>query len=182
MTNHVFRTYPSLPEGDLARVRAAVVNERSLAEAAERLGLGPHLLLGKGEDGSGGREKPSILADALEAVIGAVFLHAGPEAASDLVMDLLGESIAEAAADPGHRDYKTRLQELAARQGDALPRYEVIASGPDHAKKFRAAVHLGDTALGTGDGRSKKQAEQSAARAAWLTLAEPSPTSGEPDA
>jgi ribonuclease-3 len=170
VTDHVFRTYPRLPEGHLAQVRAAVVNAGALAEVAETLGLGGSLLLGKGEDASGGREKPSILADAMEAVIGAVYLDGGWDAAAELVMRLLGPRIAEAAAGPGGHDYKTRLQELAARRFDQLPRYDVEGEGPDHAKRFSAAVFLAGQALGKGEGRSKKQAEQAAARVAWETL------------
>jgi ribonuclease-3 len=171
VTDHVFRTYPALPEGHLAQVRAAVVNAGALAEVAEDLRLGQFLLLGKGEDASGGREKPSILADAMEAVIGAVYLDGGWEAAADLVMGLLGPRIIEAAAVPGGHDFKTRLQELAAHRFDQLPRYEVYGDGPDHAKHFTAVVHLGGQAAGSGEGRSKKQAEQAAARAAWDSLA-----------
>ena len=170
VTDHVYRFYPDLPEGELAKVRASVVNSASLAEVAAELDLGPALLLGKGEDLSGGREKPSILADAMEAVIGAVYLDGGWDAAVGLVMRLLGERIAEAAIGPGGQDYKTRLQELGARQFDQLPRYEVLDEGPDHAKRFFATVHLGTRVFGSGEGRSKKQAEQAAARVAWETL------------
>ena len=170
VTDHVYRTYSTLPEGELAKVRASVVNSASLAEVALELSIGPALLLGKGEDLSGGREKPSILADAMEAVIGAVYLDGGWDAAADVVMRLLGDRIAEAAAGPGGQDYKTRLQELAARQFDQLPRYDVTDEGPDHAKRFYATVHIDDLARGTGEGRSKKQAEQAAARMAWEDL------------
>jgi ribonuclease-3 len=170
VTAHVYRQYPDLPEGQLAQVRASVVNSAALAEAAEELGIGPYLLLGKGEDASSGREKPTILADAIEAVIGAVYLDGGWDAAEQLVMNILGDRIAEAAAGPGASDYKTRLQELAARRFEELPRYEVHGDGPDHAKHFTATVILQGTALGTGQGRSKKQAEQAAARMAWATL------------
>ena len=170
VTDHVFRTYPLLPEGHLAQVRAAVVNAGALAEVAETLDLGRDLLLGKGEDASGGRQKPSILADAMEAVIGAVYLDGGWDAAADLVMRLLADRIVEAAAGPGGHDFKTRLQELSARQFDQLPRYDVVGEGPDHAKRFSAVVFLAGEAVGTGEGRSKKQAEQGAARVAWETL------------
>ncbi|HVF75159.1 MAG TPA: ribonuclease III [Acidimicrobiales bacterium] len=170
VTDHVFRTYTELPEGELAKVRASVVNSASLAEVAAELDLGAALLLGKGEDLSGGREKPSILADAMEAVIGATYIDGGWDAAADLVMRLVGERIAEAAVGPGGQDYKTRLQELGARRYDQLPRYEVLDEGPDHAKCFFATVHVGDRACGEGEGRSKKQAEQAAARVAWERL------------
>ncbi|HVE46785.1 MAG TPA: ribonuclease III [Acidimicrobiales bacterium] len=171
VTEHVYRGYPALPEGELAKVRASVVNSEALAEVATELDIGPSLLLGKGEDASGGREKPSILADAMEAIIGAVYLDGGWEAASQLVLALLGDRIVEAAAGPGGQDYKTRLQELTARTFDQLPRYEVDDEGPDHAKHFSAKVSVGGVVRGTGEGRSKKQAEQAAARAAWTELA-----------
>lgn len=171
ITDHVYRTYAALPEGELAKVRASVVNSALLAELAVGLDIGAHLLLGKGEDASGGREKPSILADAMEAVIGAVYLDGGWTAAAELVLTLLGDRVIEAAAGPGGQDYKTRLQELAARTFDQLPRYYVVDEGPDHAKKFFATVHMGGIQRGSGEGRSKKQAEQAAARAAWVALA-----------
>jgi ribonuclease III len=170
VTDHIFRTYPLLPEGELAKVRASVVNAGVLAELAAELRLGEALLLGKGEDQSGGREKPSILADAMEAVIGAAYLDRGWDGARGLVMGLLGERITEAAAGPGGQDYKTRLQELAARRFDELPRYQVADDGPDHAKRFFATVYVAGEAHGAGEGRSKKQAEQAAAREAWQTL------------
>jgi len=170
VTDHLFPNYPDLAEGELARVRAAVVNAGVLADLAALLGIGPALALGKGEDASGGREKPSILSDAMEAVIGAVYLDGGWEAASQLVMALLADRIAEAATGPGGQDYKTRLQELAAQRLDTLPRYEVSEDGPDHAKRFFATVFINDEGCGSGEGRSKKQAEQAAAQKAWLSL------------
>jgi ribonuclease-3 len=173
VTAYLYRAYPDLPEGHLAQVRAAVVNAGALAEAAEELRLGEAVRLGKGEDSSGGREKPSILSDAMEAVIGAVYLDGGWESASTLVMDLLGERMTEAAAGPGGHDFKTRLQELAARAYDELPSYAVASEGPDHAKRFTANVSIGGQAYGVGEGRSKKQAEQAAARVAWQRLCQP---------
>jgi len=175
VTAHLYRTYPDLPEGHLAQVRAAVVNAGVLAEAASELRLGEAVRLGKGEDASGGREKPSILSDAMEAVIGAVYLDGGWADASALVMDLLGDRMTEAAAGPGGHDFKTRLQELAARAYDELPSYSVVSEGPDHAKRFTARVSVGGEAVGVGEGRSKKQAEQAAAREAWQRLAHPEP-------
>jgi ribonuclease-3 len=172
VTDHVYRTYPDLPEGELAKVRASLVSAAALAEIAAELDLGPALLLGKGEDGSGGREKPSILADALEAVIGAVYLDGGWESASALVLALLGERISMAAAGPGGQDYKTRLQELAARYFEQLPVYRVDDEGPDHAKRFYATVTVAGERRGVGEGRSKKQAEQAAAKVAWQLLLE----------
>jgi ribonuclease III len=181
VTDHIFRTYPALPEGELAKVRASVVSAAALAEVALEMDLGPALLLGKGEDASGGREKPSILADAVEAVIGAVYLDGGWDAAAELVLGLLGERIAEAAAGPGGQDYKTRLQELAARELETLPTYAVTDDGPDHAKRFFASVDVGGRAQGRGEGRSKKQAEQAAARQAWERLRASGPAAADTD-
>ena len=189
VTDFVFRTYPSLQEGQLAKVRASVVNAEVLADVAAGIELGPCLRLGKGEDASGGRAKTSILADAMEAIIAAVYLDGGPDAARDVVMGLFGERIAEAASGPGGDDYKTRLQELAAQRFDKLPRYQVHDEGPDHAKRFFATVLLGGEPHGSGEGGSKKQAEQAAARAAWRWLStqgegaaeeEPGPGEGAP--
>ncbi len=155
------------------RVGVQVVGEGlALAEVAAELDLGQAVLLGKGEDGSGGREKPSILSDALEAVLGAVYLQCGWEVVERLVMDLLGERIAEASIGPGGQDYKTRLQELSAQMFGEVPRYAVTDEGPDHAKRFFAQVKVGGSVRGLGEGRSKKQAEAAAARAAWEALRE----------
>jgi ribonuclease-3 len=172
VTDHVYRAYPALTEGELTDVRKAVVNSVALAEVAAELDLGDHVVLGKGEELSGGREKPSILADALEAVFGAVYLDAGYDVARDLVVELLGTRIASAEAEgPGGQDHKSRLQELVARRYAAAPRYDTIAEGPDHARSFKVTVFVGGEARGVGEGRSKKQAEQAAARNAWRTLA-----------
>jgi ribonuclease III len=179
VTDHIFRAYPALPEGKLSKVRAFVVSATTLADVAAELELGDALRLGKGEDRSGGREKPSILADAMEAVIGAMYLDGGWEAAEALVLRLLGERIAEASEGPGGQDYKTRLQELAARLFEELPCYQVADEGPDHAKRFFATVYLADRPHGTGEGRSKKQAEQAAAREAWQNLLHESPVDPE---
>jgi len=170
VTDFVFRTYPLLQEGQLAKVRASVVNAEVLAEVAAGVELGACLRLGKGEDASGGRAKTSILADAMEAIIAAVYLDGGMDAANEVVMRLFGERIADAATGPGGDDYKTRLQELAAQRFDKLPRYQVHDDGPDHAKRFFATVLLGGEPHGSGEGGSKKQAEQAAARAAWRWL------------
>jgi ribonuclease III len=170
VTDHLFRTYPDLPEGELAKVRAALVSSFALAEVAAELDIGDALLLGKGEDGSGGREKSSILADATEALIGAVYLDQGWIGADALIMRLLGDRIGTAAAGPGGHDYKTRLQELCSARYDQLPSYSVRDQGPDHAKHFDAVVHVGGRQRGRGHGRSKKQAEQAAAKMAWEEL------------
>jgi ribonuclease-3 len=167
VTDHIYRHYPAHREGELAKVRASVVNAEVLAEIAVEIELGPCLRLGKGEDSSGGREKPSILADAMEAVFAAVYLDGGLEAAWSVVMRLLEDRIGEAATGPGGDDYKTRLQELAAQRFVKLPRYHVRDEGPDHAKRFFATVLLDGEPYGEGIGGSKKQAEQAAARAAW---------------
>jgi ribonuclease III len=180
VTVYVFHVYPELPEGELAKLRASVVNAEVLAEVALGIDLGAALELGKGEDASGGRSKPSILADAMEAVIAAVYLDGGWEAADELVLGLLGDRIRAGSAGPGGHDYKTRLQELAARRFEQLPRYQVRTEGPDHSKRFFASVTIGGEVRGTGEGRSKKQAEQAAARAAWQLLSPPgSESNGE---
>jgi ribonuclease-3 len=172
VSHYVFEHFPHLPEGQLSEVRAGVVNARVLAEVASELSLGDSLLLGKGEDGAGGRGKQSILADALEAVIAAVFLDAGFAVARDFVLGRFGDRIAEAAAGPGGRDYKTRLQELTAQRTLGRPRYVVRSEGPDHEKHFYATVMVRDEPFGEGEGRSKKQAEQAAAWVAYSRLQE----------
>lgn len=170
VTDYIYRSYPDLPEGQLAKVRAAVVNAVVLAEMAQELDVGGAMLLGKGEVATGGRDKPSILADAMEALIGATYLDGGWEPAASLVMTLLGDRILEAAAGPGGQDYKTRLQELASGQFGRLPAYSVDEAGPDHAKRFVATVVLDGRRWQGEEGRSKKQAEQAAARQAWVAL------------
>jgi ribonuclease-3 len=170
VTVHVFDAYPGLPEGELAKLRASVVNAEVLAELARSIDLGDALILGKGEDASGGRCKPSILADAMEAVIAAVYLDAGWDASDALVLRLLGDVIREGATGPGGHDFKTRLQELVARRFEQLPRYAVRAEGPDHSKQFFATVTVQGEEYGAGEGRSKKHAEQAAAQAAWARL------------
>lgn len=170
VTNHIYRTYPDLSEGELAKLRAAVVSSVSLAAAARALDLGSMLRLGKGELASGGADKSSILADAAEAVIGAVYLDGGWEPAERVVLDLFSEPIGESARMPGVEDFKTRLQELAARHCENLPRYSVVGDGPDHEKHFHAVVHIDAEVFGEGDGRSKKESEQAAAAVAWEKL------------
>ena len=179
VTHYVFEHFPSLPEGQLSEVRAGVVNARVLAEVALELDLGDHLLLGKGEAAAGGRTKQSILADAFEAVVAAVHLDQSFDVAREFVLRCLSDRIAEAAAGPGGRDYKTRLQEATAAQALGRPRYAVRDEGPDHAKHFYAAVYLGEELYGEGEGRSKKQAEQAAAWVAWSRLREESGMGGD---
>jgi ribonuclease-3 len=168
VTDHVYREHADLSEGDLTEIRKTVVNSVALAAVAEDLGIGDHLLLGKGEELSGGRQKPSILADAMEAIIGAVYLAEGLEAATGLVLGILAERLATAQSDGA--DHKSRFQELAAQQGLGSPRYEVKASGPDHARTFHVTAVVDGVARGDGVGRSKKQAEQAAARKAVESL------------
>ncbi|MCC7076578.1 MAG: ribonuclease III [Acidimicrobiia bacterium] len=173
VTDHLYRTWPDKAEGPLAKARAAVVSAEHLAELAVQLDLGPHLRLGRGEAASGGREKPSILADALEAVIGAVYIDGGIEAARTVVLPLVVARLAEAVTGEGAKDFKTRLQEYTSQHMSSLPRYEVEAFGPDHAKEFTATVEVAGRVVGRGHGRSKKQAEQSAARSAWGEVVSP---------
>lgn len=169
--DYLYRKHPELPEGDLTRMRAALVCEESLYEAAQRLGLGNELKLGKGEETGGGRRRPSILADAMESVFAAVYLDGGMEAARTLIHRVLLEKEPEAAVEERRRDYKTELQELVQRRSDQSLRYEMIgATGPDHAKLFTCAVLLNGQTAGTGSGHSKKEAEQAAARAALEAL------------
>lgn len=169
VARELFNRFPDRTEGDLSKIRAEVVAEAALAEAGRSLGLGPRLRLGKGEAASGGRDRASLLADATEAVIAAVYLDGGADAARRLVLDLLGHRLDAAVLDPGRADYKTRLQEQAARLGLDPPNYEVAAAGPDHDKRFRAAVSVGAVS-GSGEGTTKKMAEQQAAEAAWAEL------------
>lgn len=168
-------THPDRPEGELAPLRAAAVSAATLTEAAMDLALGEAVKLGKGELTSGGRTRPSILADALEAIFGAIYLDGGWDDARRVVVDVVGPRIAEAGSGPGPGDYKTRLQELAAvRFGgsgrDAAPVYEVVGTGPDHAKQFTAVVRVAGSVWGEGAGRSKKEAEQAAAQVAHTAL------------
>ena len=161
-----FRRWPQLSEGKLSDLRKSVVNESSLAEVARGIGLGAHLLLGVGEERGGGRERASILADALEAVIGAVYLDGGSGVAHAFVERLFGELLDARQERLEHLDVKTALQERAVRERGHHPRYEVTSTGPDHAKHFAATVYLGSQLAGVGEGPSKKTAEQAAARVA----------------
>jgi ribonuclease III len=166
VTADIYATYADLPEGQLAKLRASVVNTASLADVARRLGLGDGVRLGKGEEMSGGREKESILADALEAVIGAVFVDGGWEDAERFTLGILDEAIAAGATLPGREDFKTQLQELLARLELGAPSYRITGSGPDHDKRFTALAIVEGQAWGEGQGTSKKRAEQVAAESA----------------
>ena len=161
----LFVQHPDLPEGDLTRIRAALVCEQSLYEVARKLDLGAYLKLGRGEEAGGGRQRTSILADATEAVFAAVYLDGGIGAASALIHRVLLDAEKEEVVEERRRDYKTALQELVQRQADQVLSYRMIGEeGPDHDKTFRAQVLLNDQPVGTGSGHSKKEAEQSAAK------------------
>jgi ribonuclease III len=170
VTDIAFRRFPEMPEGSLAKLRAAIVNMSSLAEVARGLQLGSVILLGRGEEMSGGRDKPSILADALEAVLGAVYLDLGLDAARRVIERLFWPRMEAYARGEGARDYKTILQELSSQDLRALPEYQLSDEGPDHEKEFTATVFLAGEPWGTGRGRSKKEAEQRAAREAFEKL------------
>jgi len=166
----LFKTYGKLPEGDLTRMRAALVCEQSLYEVAKMLDLGRYLRLGKGEEAGGGRERQSILADAVEAVFAAVYLDSGMDEVRSLIYRVL---LSHAPAAEERRDYKTTLQEVIQRKsGQVLTYHMVRESGPDHNKTFVFAVHLNGQPVGEGSGHSKKEAEQAAARDALTRFPE----------
>jgi ribonuclease-3 len=167
-----FREFPALPEGELAKLRAAMVNMTALADVARDLGVGDHVLLGKGEVMSGGRDKASILADAFEAILGAVYLDRGLDTTRKLIERLFRPRMIAYARGEGGRDYKTILQEMASSDLHALPEYRIAERGPDHEKEFTATVFLAGEPWGTGTGRSKKEAEQQAAHEAYRRLTE----------
>nr|WP_205632071.1 ribonuclease III [Streptomyces ossamyceticus] len=170
VTDTLYRTHPDLPEGQLAKLRAAVVNSRALAEVGRGLDLGSFIRLGRGEEGTGGRDKASILADTLEAVIGAVYLDQGLDSAAELVHRLFDPLIEKSSNLGAGLDWKTSLQELTATEGLGVPEYLVTETGPDHEKTFTAAARVGGVSYGTGTGRSKKEAEQQAAESAWRAI------------
>ncbi len=168
----VFERFDDLPEGQLTDLRKSVVNAHALAEVARSIDLGRHVLLGRGEASADGADKPSILSDAFEAVLGAVYLDGGAAAAHGMVQRLIAPLIPDTISGLDQLDYKTRLQELCAHSGRGAPVYEVSSSGPDHAKSFRAVALVDGQELGEGEGRSKKAAEQVAATHACFALAE----------
>lgn len=175
ITDRLYREYPELPEGQLAKLRASVVNMHALAGVARDLGeggLGAHLLLGRGEELTGGRDKASILADGLEAMLGAVYLQHGVEIARKLINRLFEPLLIAAPQRGAGLDWKTSLQELTAASGLGVPEYKVDEQGPDHRKEFSASVAVGGQVHGTGGGRTKKEAEQKAAEWAWRSLSE----------
>ena len=170
VTDSLYRTFPDLPEGQLAKLRAAVVNARTLAAIGRELGIGPALRLGRGEETTGGRDKSSILADTVEALIGAVYVEHGITIASDIVHRLVDVHVEASASLGAGLDWKTSLQELTASLGLGVPEYLVTEDGPDNAKTFEARVKLSDGIRGYGQGRSKKSAEQAAAATAYEEL------------
>ncbi|HET8928832.1 MAG TPA: ribonuclease III [Microbacterium sp.] len=171
VTVMLFTRHPELDEGALAKRRASVVSTVALAEVARRIGLGEHMLLGRGEEQTGGRDKDSILADTMEAVIGATHLSAGQEAATALVLRLVEPLLADPERYGAAMDPKTSLQELAARRGVTPPAYTIVSTGPDHDRVFTATVIVGPVSS-RGTGTSKKTAEMAAALSAWQTLSE----------
>ncbi len=170
VTVKLFRDHPELDEGELAKRRASLVSSVALAEVGRSIGLGPHIRLGRGETMTGGADKPSILADTVEAIIGAVYLDAGGEAATGLVLRLIRPLLSDPERFGAAMDPKTSLQEIAARRGAPPPVYTIAESGPDHNKHFVASVVVGDLVEASGEGSSKKQAEMAAALEAWTRL------------
>lgn len=170
VTDTLYRAHPELPEGQLAKLRAAVVNMRALADVGRSLRLGTFVRLGRGEESTGGRDKSSILADTLEALLGAVYIDRGLVHAARLVHRLFDPLIEEAATLGAGLDWKTSLQELTATVAMGVPEYVVTETGPDHEKLFTAVAQVAGEAYGEGTGRSKKEAEQEAAAAAWARL------------
>ena len=170
VTDHLYHAHPDLPEGDLAKMRAACVSQRALAEVARAMELGPCVLLGKGERTTGGHDKDSILCDAFEALLGAVYLTHGIETSREVVLRLLGPSLAAAARSGVALDWKTSLQEACAERGLGSPVYDVVGEGPDHARRFTATVLVAGEPRGSGTGTAKKHAEQEAAAHAYAAV------------
>lgn len=173
VTERLYLDHPTRPEGELAKIRASIVNMHALAEVARELGpgeLGAHILLGKGEEMTGGRDKPSILADGMESLLGAIHLQHGIDVARGVVSRLFGALLERAPGLGAGLDWKTSLQELTAERGLGVPAYEITATGPDHDKEFTATVVVAGGGLGVGVGRTKKEAEQKAAATAWTEL------------
>jgi ribonuclease-3 len=170
VTDDIYHRFPEAPEGRLAKIRAAAVNTQSLATIARALDLGRFVMLGRGEEQSGGRDKDSILADTMEALLGAVYLDQGLETVDALIRRLFSGLLADLATRRASLDYKTSLQELTAAECASLPVYELTEEGPDHEKRFTAVVRIESEAMGRGVGRSKKEAEQAAAQQAYDAL------------
>ena len=182
VTETLYSQYPDWPEGQLAKLRAAVVNAGALADVARSLDLGEYLYLGRGEETTGGRDKSSILADTMEAVFGAVFLDSGIDTARVVIHGLFDPLIERAAELGAGLDWKTSLQEVAAAAGLGVPEYHVTDVGPDHAKEFSARAVIGGQVLGEGAGRSKKVAEQQAAATAYARILNDNPALDVPSA
>ncbi len=171
VSQHIFLSYPEVTEGGLSKVKSVVVSAQVLGEKARELGLGEYLLLGKGEEKSGGRSRPALLADALEAVIGAVYLLEGLEAARKMVLGLLKGDVDKVFTGRRGKDYKTLLKEHFQKTRKLAPRYEVLKEwGPDHNRNFETACFLGSERIAVGTGKSKKESEQSAAQEAIRKL------------
>jgi ribonuclease III len=178
VTDTLYRTHPDLPEGQLAKLRASVVNMRALAGVGRTLDLGRYVFLGRGEEATGGRDKDSILADTVEALLGAVYLDHGIEVAADLVHRLIDPLMQQAAQLGAGLDWKTSLQEMTSSAGLGVPEYVLDDDGPDHDKVFTAVARIAGEDLGRGTGKSKKEAEQQAAATAWRTLRDRQPEGG----
>lgn len=172
VSEHIFNKFPNMPEGELTRLRASLVCEKSLCAFSRELGIGEYLKLGKGEDKNGGRERDSILADAFEAVLAAIYLDGGMQAAQKHIMNTVLRDLKH-TDDETLKDYKTTLQEIIQRNPEESVNYILIdESGPDHNKSFTVEVHLNSNVIGTGCGKSKKQAEQMAAKQALKLMGE----------
>jgi ribonuclease III len=175
ITEELYHRHPDRSEGDLAKLRASIVNTHALAEVGRNLskgGLGAHLLLGKGEENSGGADKASILADGVESLLGAIYLEYGITVAREVILRLFSKLVDTAPTLGAGLDWKSSLQELTASRGMGAPSYAVTSTGPDHDKEFTATVVVTDIEYGVGVGRTKKEAELKAAAAAWTALAE----------
>ena len=173
ITEELYHRHPERSEGDLAKLRASIVNTQALADVGRGLtegGLGSHLFLGKGEENSGGADKSSILADGIESLLGAIYLEHGLTTAREVILRLFGELLDTAPTLGAGLDWKSSLQELTASRGLGAPTYVVTSTGPDHDKEFSAAVVVADVEYGRGVGRNKKEAELKAAAAAWTAL------------
>ncbi|MCL3818316.1 ribonuclease III [Aeromicrobium sp. zg-Y869] len=170
VTDTLFTNHPDLPEGQLAKLRAAVVSAKALAVVARTLGIGEHIRLGRGEEATGGRDKASILSDTVEAILGAIYVQFGIERAAEVIHRVFDPVIADAATLGAGLDWKTSLQEISANNGLGVPRYVLVGTGPDHDKSFTAEVVVGERTFGGGAGRSKKEAEQMVAEIAWREI------------
>ena len=182
VTERLYKRYPDRPEGELAKIRASVVNMHALADVARGLGeggLGRHLYLGRGEELTGGRDKASILADGLESLFGAMFLDHGLDTSREIILAIFDDVIAKAGKLGAGLDWKTSLQELSSERELGPPQYQITSTGPDHDKEFTATAVVGGENLGTGVGRSKKEAEQKAAALAWEKLNNRGPGAGD---